>query len=378
MVAATPTHRLRLQRLFVRDFRNLASVDIEPSSGINVLFGENGQGKTSVLEAIYFLATSRSFRTKSAELVVRHGATATSVRGRFFDQAAAPGVTDGPPREQLVTVVGRRCTTRIDGNAPASLAQYATRSPAVVFHPDELTLSTGPAAGRRTLLDRVALFVDAASLGHRASYTRALKARHELLRRGRGSDAELEVFETLCATHGAALTATRARAVAALTPVVLSAFERIAAPGIVLQLRYRPGGSADEAVARAELAQRRARDAQRPSASFGPHRDDLELELDTHAARLVASQGQHRALTLALKLGETACIGELRGVEPLLLLDDVSSELDAERTAALLSFLGEREGQIFLTTTRRELLRLPGIERCELEVREGCVSAARD
>jgi DNA replication and repair protein RecF len=122
-----------------------------------------------------------------------------------------------------------------------------------------------------------------------------------------------------------------------------------------------PGGSEDADVARRELAARRERDAHRPSASFGPHKDELLLELGGYAARGSASQGQHRALTLALKAAETACIAGVRGVEPILLLDDVSSELDGKRTAALFAFLARSRGQIFLTTTRRDLIVTPEI-----------------
>ncbi|MFT3773811.1 MAG: AAA family ATPase [Minicystis sp.] len=130
--------------------------------------------------------------------------------------------------------------------------------------------------------------------------------------------------------------------------------------------------------AREELRRHRRRDAHRPNAGFGPHRDDLDLRFDGRPVRVVASQGQHRALTLALKAAETSAIAAARGLEPILLLDDVSSELDPDWTAALFTFLSLAHGQIFLTTTRPELIVTPGLgaaERRDFLVEAGAIRA---
>jgi DNA replication and repair protein RecF len=373
---------LLLERLRVRDLRNLGKVDLEPAARVNVVAGNNGQGKTSLLEAIYFVATSRSFRTHRAAELIRHGATVASVTARFAEVGGS-SPEEAPPlaREQTAAVEGSRCVVRIEGNRPGSLAEYATRSPVIAFHPDEMTLSSGPANGRRTLLDRLALFMGPASADHRARYARALRARHQLLRKHEGGvleSAEIDAFEELCAVHGAALTQARAAAAAALAPELLAAFAQIAAPDLALGVGFAPGGSADVEEARVELHRQRRRDAHRPSPGFGPHRDDLELRFDGHPVRIVGSQGQHRALTLALKAAETAAIAAARGVEPLLLLDDVSSELDPERTSALFTFLSRSRGQVFLTTTRPELIETPGLapsDRRDFHVEAGAVSA---
>jgi DNA replication and repair protein RecF len=354
--------RLTLERLAVRDFRNLARVDVAFAPRLTVVSGQNGHGKTALLEAIYFAATSKSFRTPRAAELVRHGERIASVRGQFVEQAASlPPL----PREQLASIEVKKVSVRIDGNKPATLAEYATRSPVVVFHPQELELSLGAAGGRRLLLDRLALFRDPRSAEHRARYALALKSRQQLLRKEIVDEGAVVAFEALAAKHGAALTRARRDVAEAFEPELLASFARIAAPGLVLTARYEPGGSDDEDFALAELERHRPRDAHRATAGFGPHRDELELELGGHAARTVASQGQHRALTLALKAAETTAIARSRGVEPILLLDDVSSELDRERTEALFVFLGEAHGQIILTTTRPELIRAPGVEPAE-------------
>jgi DNA replication and repair protein RecF len=356
--------RLLLERLRVRDLRNLSNVELEPAERVNVISGNNGHGKTSLLEAIYFAATSRSFRTSRMPELVRHGATVAFAKARFVESDEG---SELPPiaREQSAAITGKACTALLDGNNPTTLAEFATRSPVIAFHPEELTLSTGPAPGRRTLLDRLALFIDPSSSDHRARYARALKQRQQALRDAVGGNLDSNVIESLehlCAHHGAALTRARAGAAKALELELLPAFRHIAAPDLNLTARFEPGGSADVAEAAAELRLRRPRDAHRPSAGFGPHRDDLGLYLDDHPARIVASQGQHRALTLALKAAETAAIARARGLEPILLLDDVSSELDRDRTEALFTFLSLTRGQIFLTTTRRELIVTPGLD----------------
>ena len=378
-VPETNEPKLVLVALAVRDFRNLGRVDLVPSPRFNIVSGQNGQGKTSLLEAIYFVATSRSFRTHRAAELVRHGAAAASVRAQFVEDCG-----DSPlaplAREQIAAIEGSRCAVKIDGTRPPSLSAFATRSPVVAFHPDEMALSTGPASLRRTLLDRLALFMSAVAADHRARYERALKARQELLRRpSSGSEGEIEAFEALAAKHGAALTRAREQASIALLAELTGAFHRIAAPDLTLGARYAPGGSADEAEAAAALHKARRTDALRPAASFGPHRDDLVLSLDGKSARVVASQGQHRAITLALKAAEVTTIGRVRGVAPILLLDDVSSELDAERTDALFAYLDEQRGQIFVTTTRRPLIALPsGLAAGErhFSVAAGAVDAA--
>jgi DNA replication and repair protein RecF len=369
--------RLVLQRLVVRDVRNLEHVDVELAPRLNVIAGSNGAGKTSLLESTYFVATSRSFRTHKTADIVRHGASAASVRAIFAEIPEGEDEAERVlPREQVAAWKDRTAHLRIDGNRPDSLTAYATRSPVVVFHPDELTLSSGPSAKRRVLLDRLALFSDPSSTEHRSRYARAIKARQEILRRG-SAHGEIEAFEELAARHGAALCRARRAATDLFEPELVAAFGAIAAPGLELRARYAARGSDDEAEARDALRAARARDAHRPSASVGPHRDDLELEIDGHPARTVASQGQHRALTLAMKVAEATTIAAARGVVPLLLLDDVSSELDPDRTAALFVFLGLTRGQIILTTTRPELITsatIPAPDRRDYRVDGGVLT----
>lgn len=339
-----------IERLEVRNLRNLEAVDLVPALGTNVFCGDNGQGKTSLLEAIYLVATTRSFRTHRLRELVGHGSKAASVRAMLADPTGS--------REQFVGVSPSQRVVRVDGQKPESVARYATRSPIVVFHPGELSLTMGPASGRRTLVDRIALFHDPDSHAVQHAYTQAMRSRQRLLQNGTREPTALSSYERLMADHGAALTRYRAQATARLVEEVHLVFSSIAPEGFSLSAHYEPGGSDQSSEAMRRLEDHRDRDARRPGACFGPHRDDICFELNGKPIRTDGSQGQHRLLTLSLKIAEMACIGVSSGLRPLLLLDDVSSELDASRTEAFLGYLGERRDQVFLTTTRPEMLKV--------------------
>lgn len=343
---------LAITSLSVRAFRNLRAVDLELGRRFNVLSGNNGQGKTNLLEAVYVLATSQSFRTaKLRELVAVEGETA-SVRGVLSEGEEL--------REQSVGIRPGMRAVRVDGKRPGSLAAYAVRTPTVVFHPGVLGLSSGGGAERRRLLDRVALYRAPGSLADVEAYGRAARTRQRVLETRGATAADLDEWEALMVRHGLAVCEARQGAADQLAPVAARAFELIGggapSPGSGLRVAYAPNAPRDGEAFRARLVDNRVRDRARGSATCGPHRDDLALELGGQAVRGMASQGQHRAIVLALQLAEIEVVGATRDVRPLLLLDDVSSELDRVRTTALFAALRAQEGQVLLTTTRPELI----------------------
>ena len=339
---------LAITSIAVRGLRNLAAVDLAPGPRFNVFAGDNGQGKTNFLEAVYLFATSKSFRASKPGELVAHGGETASVRG-VVDE-------DGLTREQSAGVKHGARLVRIDGKRPATLAAYAVRTPVVAFHPGEVALSMGSSGERRRLLDRIALYVWPASMGELESYVRAVRERQKALEtRGVGA-TDLDHWEELIVRHGHAVSLARRRAADRLALAAEASFAQIGAPGLKLRVAYAPGAPDGTQPFRDALASRRAADLRRGGATVGPHRDDLSLTLGEHPVRGVASQGQHRAVVLALKAGEVEVVGEARGVRPILLLDDVSSELDRARTAALFAFLQGHRGQVFLTTTRPELI----------------------
>ncbi len=359
---------LAIEAIAVRGLRNLTAVDLRPGPRFNVIAGENGQGKTNLLEAIYALATSKSFRASKPGDLVAHGGELASVRATLRE--------DDGTREQSLGVKPGARMVRIDGKRPPTLAAYAVRTPIVVFHPGEVALSMGGGGERRRLLDRIALYVSPGSMDELERYTRAVRERQRALDVRGVQATDLDHWEALVVRHGAQVMALRGESAERLAGAATAAFGRIAAPGLVLRVTYAASAPRDEEAYRAALRAARAVDARRGGASLGPHRDDLALAIGAHPVRGVASQGQHRAVVLALKSAEIAVVGEARGVRPILLLDDVSSELDRARTAALFAFLRDHHGQVFLTTTRRELIDIEDdAERRDFHVVSGRVEA---
>ena len=345
------TVRVLFNQLSIRNLRNLTTVDFEPSPRLNVIAGDNGQGKTSLLEALYLAATSRSFRTDRVRDLIQDGQEAASVRAV---------ISDGTQEREQRVVVGqasRRLT--LDGKPANRAAAYATRSPVVVFHPGDLVLVSGAAAGRRILLDRVALFLEPGSGEHRRRYIKAMRERQRALEERGPAAKELDAYEPVMAEYGALLTRAHARAADEVVLALATSFSRLAGEGTALEAHYASAGTECSETFAAELRQRRETDRRRRSASFGPHRDDLALSIGGRPARHQASQGQQRILTLALKLAELQCVRASRNAHPVLLLDDVSSELDPERTGAVYELVRTTRSQVFVTTTRPELLTTP-------------------
>jgi DNA replication and repair protein RecF len=198
-------------------------------------------------------------------------------------------------------------------------------------------------------------------MDHLARYTEASRSRQRALELRGERAAELDAFERLISVHGTALTCARRRAFERIHPELKRSFSRMTAEARELTAEYRPGGPEKTDELEKALFIGRVRDRHRGSAGVGPHRDDIAIRLGSYDARSDASQGEHRAITMALKMAELACIAEARGTHPVLLLDDVSSELDLSRTARLFDLLAENPGQIFLTTTRPSLIDTSGV-----------------
>lgn len=363
-------HALCIEKLAVSQVRNLVDGEFRFGDRFNVFGGDNGQGKTNLLEAIYVLATSKSFRTSKILEIGAHGRDATAVRitGELRE--------DGFSRAQSIVVARGKRDVRIDGKRPNTLLTYAVRTPIVVFHPQELALGMGPDSERRRLLDRIALFLRPAAAHAYEAQSRALKERQAALVQRGTAGSDLESWEALAVEHGRAVVVARQAAAEALGEAAADTFREIGTPGLTFSLHYAPNSPTTDDAWRSKLAERRTLDLHRGAPTVGPHRDGVTFALDGVGMRGVASQGQHRAAVLAMKSAEIAVLQRARGVRPILLLDDVSSELDEKRTAALFDFLRAQEGQVFLTTTRPDLLPMDRSARTDFSVRNGQVLLA--
>ncbi len=334
--------------LEARAVRSLSDVRIELGPGILTLVGPNGAGKTNLLEALYFALTGRSFRTADRRDLIPFGAPLARAEATVQDE-------DGIEHRLLATVSrgeGRRHL--LDGNPadPATAARH--RPPVAVFSPDRLTLVKGPPAERRAHLDRYVTARWPSRSGLRRRYGQVLAQRNALLARsaaGYGA-GQLDVWDGSLAEAAAELTASRAAAAAELTaPFAAAADELGLEGGGAVEYVPRSPGSAAEICA--GFAERREADLRLGRTSWGPHLDELKITLAGRPLRRYGSQGQQRAALLALLFAEREALLEARRVAPLLLLDDVMSELDPERRERLVDRLAGG-GQALITAASEE------------------------
>src|SRR5829696_1054800 len=357
-------------RLSLRDFRTYAAAEVQLGPGLTVVTGRNGAGKTNLLEAVYFACTGRSCRTGNERECVRFGAPLTRLELQCEDDA-------GQRHELSVGFQpGEAKRLRVDGAAVERLTDVATRPLVSVFLPDRLELVTGAPALRRAHLDQVISALWPARVGTRRAYSAALVQRNALIaaiRAGKAGTSSLPAWDAELARHAIALMRDRAAAVDALRPRFAEHAAGLGLSGAP-DVSYRPRSSATSAEQlAAELAERLESDLERGFTGHGPHRDELVLRRDGRELRAYGSRGQQRLGLLALLLAERDALAASRRTPPLMLLDDVMSELDAGRRARLVDLL-RAGGQSLITTT--DLAHVPGGEDADvarLAIAEGAV-----
>jgi DNA replication and repair protein RecF len=363
---------VRLTRIHLRDFRNYEAAEVELAGGLTVVAGANGAGKTNLLEAIYFGCTARSPRTSNERELVRRGGEGVA---RVVLELEGD---DGAHRIEVGFQPGEAKHLRVDGSPVDSLSTSDARPLVSVFLPERLELVKGAPAARRAHLDQLVAALWPGRAETRGAYSRALAQRNALVGRiragGAGAEA-LDAWDAELARHGIRLMADRTEAVDGLRSLFAELAARLGLPGSA-ELRYRPRSQATDAEGlAAELGERRAADLERGFTAHGPHRDELQLLLDGVSLRAYGSQGQQRAALLALLFAERTLLAERRARPPLMLLDDVMSELDAERRELLAALL-RTHGQAVITTTEPE--HVPGTALAGgglVRVENGTVSA---
>ncbi len=349
---------MRVLSVQMRDFRTYARAEAGLGAGLTVVHGPNGAGKSNLLEAVYFGCTGRSPRTRNDRELVRFGAHAARVSIRLLDGtrphelsvgfgALSPG---GPAVKRMSA----------DGASVERLLEVESRPLVSVFLPDRLELLKGPPAVRRAHLDQVVAGIWPARADTRRQYSRVLAQRNALLARirsHRASDASLSTWDHELAVTALELCSHRAAAIGLLAEPFARRCAQLGCSG-ELSLAYRPRSRAldvDQYVD--ELRERLPGDLERGFTGHGPHRDELAVQRDGRELRVYGSQGEQRLALLALLLAERAVLAAQRRRTPLMLLDDVMSELDAERRELLASEL-RADGQSVIATT--DLAHVPG------------------
>lgn len=326
---------MQLQRLWLTDFRSYPSAELTFAPGLTALLGANGEGKTNVMEAVGYLATLSSFRGAPNEALVRHGCTTAVVR--------AEGEREGRNLliEAEITTSGRG-RVQVNKQRLSRARDLLGALRVSVFSPDDLELVKGGPALRRGYLDDTLVARQPKLDLLRGDLDRVLRQRNALLKQAGGRvtpeiDATLAVWDAKLVEAGEGLAAARAALVDDLAPVLAEAYDQVAGRPAHVQVAYHAPWREHGLAAALEAA--RADELRRGLSLVGPHRDELVVTLDGMPARTHASQGEQRSVALALRLAAHRVVTEATGSPPILLLDDVFSELDPDRSAALLAHL---------------------------------------
>jgi len=333
---------MHLAHLRLRDFRNYARLDADFSPGFHLLLGDNAQGKTNILEAIYLLATLRSFRGVGGAQMVRHGQKGYFVGASVVGQGGHDIKMYWSSRERSLS---------LDGRPVRKLTDYLGVLRTVVFCTEDLLLVKGVPRARRRFLDLLLSQTYPVYLPLLQRYTRALRSRNALLRQPVLDPAALDSFSRELVSAGEEIIRLRRELVPRFSPLARLAYRRIAHEAEELRLEYQPSVKQDFAV---ELAQSRRREGAYRSTVIGPHRDELQLLLNDRSAAQFGSEGQKRTLAIAFKLAQAEYLAGLHGSPPILLIDDIMGELDVKRRSGFLPLLERAQqsrGQVFMTAT---------------------------
>ena len=339
----------------LRDFRNHAETMLAFGPALNVLVGDNGQGKTNILEAVSYLSLTKSFYANSDAAALRHGCDAFCVEGQFeSDGGAKSTVVVSYVRET------REKSVRINGLQAESLASVIGRFPVVVLSPENGAVTFGGPADRRRFVDVVLSQLSRPYFQDLLEYRRVLRQRNRLLVEsgGRRVPADLDSWDEALARSGSRIIHRRQVFVSEFSAYIEEAYGNLTGGGEQPAMEYyssaaaTPGAEPDKIRHAMEEALHRTRseDSRRGATQTGPHRDEFRFLINGTSVRLYASQGQHKTLLVALKVAEFHFLRERLGERPVFLLDDVFSELDGRRSRRILELVTNL-GQAVITTT---------------------------
>jgi DNA replication and repair protein RecF len=344
---------LFVRRIEVSEFRNLTRQTILLARGINFFKGGNGQGKTNVLEAVHLLATLRSFRSTSIKDVVAHDAEKAVISGGLD--------RDGIPIEMglIIDQKGRRLS--IGGRSVSKVDDYLGRLKVVSFTPDDLSMIKGAPSIRRRFLDRSAFLFQPSHLDQLKRFNAALKSRNRLLRDlKRQNREEIDVFSKVMALHGLEVSKARANLVIKVRQATKNIFNWLSDEKTEIDIIFKPGwrmeNDFDAGQLEKQLRERTSADIHSGKTSIGPQHDDIEILVEDLSAKRFASQGQQRscAVSILLAVVEQFILEEKE--KPIIILDDVSSELDKSHRERLFEKLYEINSQVLMTSTEEDLL----------------------
>ena len=339
---------MKLKKLTIDAYRNLERTELSFGDRFNIFHGNNAQGKTNLLESIYLLGTLKSFRQAKNSELIRWGEPSAILRG-WVEK-------DGVTREIALLLEKQGKKVRVDRKSVARLADFFGSLNVVIFSPDEMAMAKGMPDGRRRFLDRAIFSGDPEYLHLHHDYYLILKNRNSILKQGDTGD--LGVWSEKLAEAGARLIMKRVSYLEEIEPLLNECYRAIAGSGEEVGMRYLSHMPDGERTLQGwcrrlsdALAKGASEEKRRGMTLAGPHRDDLDFTLNGMSLKRFGSQGQQRSFVLALKMAEINYLEETFGSPPILLLDDMTSELDRGRNRNLMEFLERKQMQVFITTT---------------------------
>lgn len=323
---------LKLNRLYLKNFRNYKEVEVDFSSGVNLIRGSNAQGKTNLLESLYLIGTGRSFRTPHLKELIHNEASFFFIEAEFLK--------DGIIQHVRLSFDGEVRKVEYNNTSYAHFTNLLGLIPVVLLAPEDVLLVTGTPAERRRFLDIHIAQSDPLYVYHLTRYHKAVKHRNFLLRKK--TEASLETWESLMLVAAAYIKQKRKEVVAGLAAGLKSHMLELSNNKDLLEIRYLSSYTED-------YKQHRPKEMILGSTLLGPHRDDLDILINSQEARSFASQGQLRSAVAAMRLAQWQHLKEHHGAPPLFCIDDFGVHLDAERRDSLLGKLSTF-GQVFLTS----------------------------
>lgn len=334
-----------LTRLGLREFRNIEKATLYPSPNINIFFGDNAQGKTNLIEAVYLLANLRGFRSVKNCDFIRHGKDSCRVEAELKIAQI--------PHLLQVSLLPLSKKILLDEKSPDSSSSYFSHIRTILFSPEEVNLIKSGPAGRRSLIDRAVFISNPKYLDLFSTYRKILSNRNVLLKK-RANSNEMEPWNEALIRAGASIRKKRWDFIRNIAPYLDDFFRQISNEKEKVIIDYPQGcweKSSLEENFRVDLWENRESELRLGQTLSGPHRDDFIIDINGFSLRQFGSQGQQRSFILAFKTAQIREMEKRIGISPILLLDDMTGELDRERQEFLFKFLLERQTQVFLTTT---------------------------
>lgn len=357
-----------LKSLAITNFKNIAEARLEFSDGVNGLLGNNGMGKSNLLDAIYFMSFCRSFTGLTDQGVMRRDTDFFSLHGKYERHGVEEDLSVGMNR-------GKRKVVKRKGKEYDRLSRHIGAFPAVLVAPRDIELITGPGEERRRLMDMVISQSDATYLDALIRYGRSLEQRNKLLRAHVVDHNLYDAVEMSLSMAARKIYQARKNWLPQFSAMLSQYYSQIAGAGEMAAVELRSHQTDDVDMSQL-LDGARRHDEMVGHTSVGPHRDDLVITVDGLDARRSASQGQCKSVTLGMRLAQYDFLRDSTGLKPLLLLDDIFDKLDSDRVERIVEIVrSEKFGQIFITDTNRDhldnILRETGEARAMWHVEKG-------